>query len=257
MLTIDRLSTGYSSGHRRSIISRDISATLQPGEFACLLGPNGAGKSTLFRTLACFIPPMGGTIFLDGLILSSYTEQELARKLSVVLTERPAVTSMTVEQLVGLGRAPYTGFWGRLTGKDRNAVEEAMTLTSTTPLRNRLVDTLSDGERQRVMIAKALAQETPLIFLDEPTAFLDFPGKVEMMRILRKLAHDKGKAILLSSHDINMALRTADTLWMLDKNLGFASGSPRHLASEGVLQQYFLREGISFDCETLTFDIAQ
>lgn len=162
---------------------------------------------------------------------------------------------MTVEQLVALGRSPYTGFWGRLTNDDRNVVREAMQLTNTESLAGRLVDTLSDGERQKVMIAKAIAQQTPVIFLDEPTAFLDYPSKADMMRLLRDLAHDNMKTIFLSTHDLNMALALADKLWLVDRTLGVSIGTPSELAESGTLQSYFESPGLIFDSVNLMFSV--
>lgn len=192
---------------------------------------------------------------IDGRELRSYSHTELARKIGVVLTERPDVTSMTVEQLVALGRSPYTGFWGRLTGKDEKVVERSMELAHVQWMRGRLVSTLSDGERQKVMIAKALAQETPVIFLDEPTAFLDFRSKVETMQLLKKLARQEGKIIFQSTHDVNMALQLADRIWLVDKNIGVSIGTPSELAENGELVRFFYGEGIRFNPDTGVFDL--
>lgn len=252
---LNSLSIGYFGKRGPIAIQRDINASVEEGQFVALLGPNGAGKSTLLRTLAGFMPALSGSVLIDGRNLAALSDEEISRSVGVVLTERPSVSSMTVEQLVALGRSPYTGFWGRLRDADRKIVEESLELTGCTEMRSRLVDTLSDGERQRVMVAKALAQRTPVILLDEPTAFLDFPSKVEMMRLLRSLAHERGLIVLQSTHDINMALSIADSLWMIDRNLGFAAGSPRELAALQTLQNYFLRPGIAFDSDSLSFTI--
>lgn len=245
-ISLNRLSIGYLAKHGPVSVQTGISATLREGEFVCLLGPNGAGKSTLLRTLAGFTPALSGHIMIGEKPLASMNDAELARTVGVVLTERPSVSAMTVEQLVALGRSPYTGFWGRLSDADRKAVAEALELTHTASLADRLVDTLSDGERQRVMVAKALAQHTRVILLDEPTAFLDFPSKAEMMHLLSRLAHERKLIILQSTHDINMALATADRLWLLHDSLGFAQGSPAELAASGELPRYFQGPHISF-----------
>ena len=256
-ITIDirDLSTGYRTRRGEVIIQRDLTATLRPGEFTCLLGPNGAGKTTLLRTLSGFQPALGGEIIVDGKHLGLYNESELAKTIGVVLTEKPAVNSMTVYQLVSLGRSPYTGFWGRLSGRDKSVIEKALELTGTVGLSNRLVDTLSDGERQRVMVAKALAQQTPAIFLDEPTAFLDFPSKAEMMMLLKNLANEHGNIIFQSTHDINMALTIADRIWLVDKTLGVTIGTPRELADNGALEAYFSRPFIHFDKSNISFHL--
>lgn len=251
---LQELSTGYHGRHRTNVVAQHISAQLEVGRLTCLLGPNGAGKSTLLRTLANFQPAIEGRMILDGQRLESYTAKALAQRIGVVLTERPNVGDMTVEELVSMGRSPYTGFWGGLQAKDRVAVDEAISLVGIEPLRRRRVQSLSDGERQKTMIAKVLAQQTPIIFLDEPTAFLDFPSKAEMLILLRRLAHEMQKTIFLSTHDIEMALQTADLLWLLNKD-SLEIGTPRALAESGALSRFFSGPGIHFDVSTLRFQI--
>lgn len=250
------LVTGYDCGRagvRR--VSKAFDATLRGGELTCLLGPNGAGKSTLLRTLAAFQPAIGGVVEVEGRPLDSYSRQQLSRLISVVLTERVSLDNMTVEELVGLGRSPYTGFWGRLSAHDYEVVGQAIGLVGIDDLRNRQVHTLSDGERQKVMIAKALAQETPIIFLDEPSAFLDYPSKVEIMQLLQRLAREEGKTVFLSTHDLELALQIADMVWLIDKSLGVRVGTPEDLALDGEIGRYFEREGVVFDMETGLFRI--
>lgn len=254
-IEINDLTTGYTTRKGFIEIEKRLTATLSAGELTCLLGPNGAGKSTLLRTLSGFQIPLKGTINIDGKELRQYSQRELSQKIGVVLTEKPDVTSMTVEQLVALGRSPYTGFWGRLTNKDEKVVIRSMELAHVYHMRERLVSTLSDGERQKAMIAKALAQETPIIFLDEPTAFLDFQSKVEMMLLLKRLAREEKKIIFQSTHDVNMALELADKIWLVDKNIGTAIGTPKELAENGELQKYFYGPGIRFNENTGLFDI--
>jgi iron complex transport system ATP-binding protein len=252
-IELKNLTTGYKNRYGNVAIERNITASINSGEFTCLLGPNGAGKTTLLRTLSGFLSPLSGDILIDGRNIKSYTDHELAKRISVVLTERPAVTSMTVVELVSLGRSPYTGFWERLSDNDLDIINTALKDTGIEHLRNRRFETLSDGERQKVMIAKSLSQETPLIFLDEPTAFLDFPSKVDMMRLLKKLAHEKNKTIFQSTHDLNMALCLADKIWLVDKKIGVRIGTPNELADSGDLEKFFLRDGITFDREKINF----
>ena len=210
------LSIGYTEkGTGKKIIAQGINATLYGGQLTCLLGKNGAGKSTLLRTLSAFIPPLEGDVLIEGKPLNSYTNTDRARLIGVVLTERPELQHMTVHELAGMGRSPYTGFWGRLSKEDNALVDEALCMVGMDNMATRMVDTLSDGERQKVMIAKALSQQTPVIFLDEPTAFLDYPSKVDTMLLLRRLAHETGKIIFLSTHDVELALQTADTLGLM------------------------------------------
>ena len=247
MIELKGLSIGYRTKHGPKVVADGLSAELKRGELTCLLGANGVGKSTLLRTLSAFQPKLGGHIYIIGKELEEYADRDLARLLGVVLTERPDVHNLSVEDLIGLGRSPYTGFWGTLHQEDREAVARAAALVGIEPLLGRMADTLSDGERQKVMIAKALAQETPVILLDEPTAFLDFPSKVEIMQLLHRLSRDAGKAVFLSTHDLDLALQLADRIWLLDKGLGLAVGTPEDLALDGTLSRYFIRPGIAFD----------
>lgn len=240
------ITTGYRSRHATHVVASDINATLPQGQLTCLLGPNGAGKSTLLRTLAAFQPPLAGEILLEGRPLASYTTQELATRIGIVLTERPNIQGMTVAELVAMGRSPYTGFWGQLHDDDLAQVEEAIRLVGIENLRRRNVNTLSDGERQKVMIAKTLAQQTPIILLDEPTAFLDYPSKVEVLLLLRRLAHQMNKTIFLSTHDLELALQTADNLWLLAAGEPLLIGTPGELAESGALPRFFHGPGIEF-----------
>lgn len=211
-ITTNRLTVGYR-GHR---VVEDISLSLPSGRLVCLLGPNGAGKSTLLRTLCGFQPPIAGTVTISGSDITTMSAAEVARLVSVVLTDRPLTPSLTAREMVGMGRAPYTGFWGRLSDDDRRLVSEAMQTVGIAPLATRRMGRLSDGERQKVMIAKALAQHTPVIVLDEPTAFLDYPSKVAVMKTLARLAHDEGKTILMSTHDLELAAQLGDELMEIE-----------------------------------------
>lgn len=211
-ITTNRLTVGYR-GHR---VVEDISLSLPCGRLVCLLGPNGVGKSTLLRTLCGFQPPIAGTVTISGSDITTMSAAEVARLVSVVLTDRPLTPSLTAAEMVGMGRAPYTGFWGMLSDEDRRLVSEAMQTVGIAPLATRRMGRLSDGERQKVMIAKALAQHTPVIVLDEPTAFLDYPSKVAVMKTLARLAHDEGKTILMSTHDLELAAQLGDELMEIE-----------------------------------------
>ena len=235
MITLENLSIGYTSKNNRKVVAEGINATLNDSELTCLIGPNGIGKSTLLRTLSAFQPPLEGSITIDGKRLETLSDKEVSRLIGVVLTTKPDVQNITVTELVGLGRSPYTGFWGTLNEKDSEIVEESIAKTGITHLAERMIQTLSDGERQKVMIAKALAQQTPVIYLDEPTAFLDYPSKVDMLMLLRQLAHDTGKTIFLSTHDLELALQLADRLWLLSAATSLEVGTPEELAATGSL----------------------
>ena len=208
-ITLSHLSVGYKVGH--AVVS-DINLTLQSGKLASLIGANGVGKSTLLKTLTGFLPKLEGSLLLDGKDISEFSQRALARQISIVLTQKPDVQNLTVEEIIGLGRSPYTGFFGKLHANDQQIVDESITAVGIEKLKNRMIQTLSDGERQKVMIAKALAQQTPVIFLDEPTAFLDFSSKVETFQLLQRMAHEMGKLVLLSTHDLELAVRFSDTL---------------------------------------------
>ena len=249
------LSIGYPDKHNTKRVAEHLNASIHSGELTCLLGTNGVGKSTLLRTLSAFQPPLGGTIDLLDRPLSTYDDRQLATVIGVVLTEKSDIRNMTVEELVGLGRSPYTGFWGTLKESDRRIVHEAIARVRIEPLTQRMVHTLSDGERQKVMIAKALAQETPIIFLDEPTAFLDFPSKVEVMQLLHNLTHTLQKTVFMSTHDLELALQIADKIWLMDRTDGIAIGTPEDLSLEGKLSSFFSRKGITYDTETGFFRI--
>ena len=231
---IENLSIGYPGKSDVKVVADGICAGINSGELTCLLGANGVGKSTLLRTLSAFQPKLGGEIRIQGKEIESYTDKQLSRVISVVLTE-----NMSVTELIGLGRSPYTGFWGTLTKEDRQVVERAVALVGIPHLAHRMVHTLSDGERQKVMIAKALAQETPVIYLDEPTAFLDFPSKVEMMQLLHHLSRQTDKTIFLSTHDLELALQIADKIWLMER-LSAAGLSTRRTASPSVLPRTLL-----------------
>ena len=227
-ITLSHLSVGYKVGH--TVVS-DINLTLQSGQLACLIGENGVGKSTLLKTLTGFLPKLEGSLLLDGKDISEFSQRALARQISIVLTQKPDVQNLTVEEIIGLGRSPYTGFFGKLHANDQQIVDESITAVGIEKLKNRMIQTLSDGERQKVMIAKALAQQTPVIFLDEPTAFLDFSSKVETFQLLQRMAHEMGKLVLLSTHDLELAVRFSDALLQVNGD------GLRTVSSEEVTQQ--------------------
>lgn len=214
IISLSQLSVGYTLSH--PVIS-DINLELRSGQLACLIGENGIGKSTLLKTLTGFLPKLKGSLLLGNRDIESFSQRELARQVSIVLTQKPDVQNLTIEEIIGLGRSPYTGFFGRLRAEDRKVVDDAIDTMGIEKLRGRMIQTLSDGERQKVMIAKALAQETSIILLDEPTAFLDFPSKAEAFQSLQRMAHERDKLILLSTHDLELAVRFADSLLEVKK----------------------------------------
>lgn len=257
---LKNLSIGYQSKQHVTVVAEQLNGTIHSGELTCLLGRNGIGKSTLLRTLSAFQPALSGEILLrnsensEFSEISEYSDKQLSRLIGVVLTEKPDVRNMTTEELVGMGRSPYTGFWGTLSANDLRIVEEAIALVGIASLKGRYIHTLSDGERQKVMIAKALAQQTPVIYLDEPTVFLDFPSKVEVMQLLHRLAVEQQKTVFLSTHDVELSLQIADCLWLMESEQ-LSVGTPRQLAEEGALTRFIQRDGITFDAQTLTIHV--
>lgn len=254
-VTLSSLSIGYRLRGGDKVVAAGINASLHAGELTCLIGANGAGKSTLLKTLAAFLPKLGGSIYIKDKEVADYTNRELSQLVGVVLTSRPEAENMTAEEVVGLGRTPYTGFWGTLGADDRRIVTESMEQVGVAHLAARTVTTLSDGERQKVMLAKALAQQTPIIILDEPTAFLDYPSKVDTLLLLTRLSHETGKTVFMSTHDLELALQTADRLWLMPGNGHVITGTPRELADSGDLSAFIERRGIEFDKETMNIKV--
>jgi iron complex transport system ATP-binding protein len=249
MLETRALAIGYKRPkHPMRVVAGEINVTLLAGEFVCLLGPNGAGKSTLIRTLAGMQAPLTGTILIAGDPLATLSACMLAKRMSLVLTHRVAVGMMPVVSFVALGRHPHTNWTGRLRLEDEEVVWRAIADAGIMALAHRPVCELSDGERQKVMIARALAQEPQVMILDEATAFLDLPHRVGLMRLLRRLAHGNGLAILLSTHDLDLALRCADRLWLLPPGGPLRDGIPEDLVLQDVFATTFADDaGIEFD----------
>ena len=271
-IQLRNLSIGYQTRHGVKTVAEGISGSILSGQLTCLLGPNGVGKSTLLRTLSAFQPAISGEVLFRGVRseesgvrnddqevreISTLSDKELSRMIGVVLTEKPDVRNMTVRELVSLGRSPYTGFWGRYSKDDLRVVDESIAQVGIEALSLRMVHTLSDGERQKVMIAKALAQQTPVIFLDEPTAFLDYPSKVEVLQLLRRISREAEKTIFLSTHDVELALQLADTIWLMTKRevSPVTIGTPKELAASGDLGRFIERKDIVFDKETLSIKV--
>lgn len=254
ILQTDKLAIGYG-GKPARVVAGNIHLTLKAGELVCLIGPNGAGKSTLIRTLAGMQAPLSGQVRLLGEDVHQLPAKRLAQTLSVVLTERINPGLLTARTLVALGRHPYTDWSGRLTAQDETIVSQAIAAVGANALAERQIGELSDGERQKIMIARALAQQPALMILDEPTAFLDLPRRVEIMQLLRQLAHDEARAILLSTHDLDLALRTADRIWLLTSDGVLHAGAPEDLVLNGAFEQAFAAEGVSFDAASGTFRV--
>lgn len=226
-MQIDHLSIGYGN----QVIQHELNLQAEAGQMIALLGQNGSGKSTLLRTLAGLQPALGGTFTTINM-----SPTERAREMALVLTERLSLENTTVEEIVSMGRYPYTSLIGTLTDNDWAVVHEALERIGMVIYSNRYYNSLSDGEKQRVLIAKALAQQTPLILLDEPTAHLDLPSRIKTMQLLQQLAHQEGKCILISTHELDIALHTADIIWLMTKE-GVQVGTPTSIRS-CIIQEF-------------------
>lgn len=249
------LSIGYRrTRHSDVLIAQNLSLQLQYGQLVGLLGPNGAGKSTLLRTLAGMQPVLAGQMRLAEMDMTSISSRDLATHLSIVLTERPNVGLMNGYALVALGRHPYTTWTGRLSDYDEAIIRWAIDAVHAGDIADKPVVELSDGQRQKLMIARALAQETDVIILDEPTAYLDLPRRVEMMQLLQHLAHTTRRAILLSTHDLDLALRSCDKLWLMAEGM-IETGTPEDLVLSSAFESTFQNGGLVFDKRTGTFSI--
>ena len=245
MIRFTNLSLGYGD---RTLID-NLTGEVAAGALTALVGRNGTGKSTLLRAIAKLGEVAKGDIIIDGKAISDIDIRTFARLVAFVNTERVDIDSLSAYDLVAIGRSPYTDWMGRLTKRDREIIERSMQITGVDKLAERMVETLSDGECQRVMIARALAQDTPVILLDEPTAFLDLPNRYELCTLLSRLAHDEGKLILFSTHELDIALTLADSIALVD--------TPRlvhmpttEMISSGNLERLFNSEHISFDAST-------
>jgi len=256
LLITTGLTIGYHPGKaQQKIVAGPLNLELYAGELICLLGPNGCGKSTLLRSLSALQNPIGGTIQLNGFDLAALKPVQIARLISLVLTDTVRAGNLDAYAVIALGRYPYSGWLGRLNERDKQAIDDAINATHTAAFLDRKMDSLSDGERQKVMLARALAQDTPLIVLDEPTAHLDLPSRIQLLRLLHQLAKDTGKAILISTHELDLALQVADQIWLMSNGGNLVAGYPEELVLNGDFKQAFDRDGIAFDDETGTFPI--
>ena len=255
ILTTQNLSIGYSKKGRTDIIQSRLNLQLRAGELVCLIGPNGSGKSTLLRTLAGLQKPMLGKTFIDEREIIRLKQQEKALLIALVLTERIEIENATVYNLVSLGRHPHSNWWGNITDEEDAVIREAIEMVHLGHKIHQNINELSDGERQRAMIAKALAQDTPIIMLDEPTAHLDLPNRVEIMLLLHRLAHKTGKAILLSTHELDLALQAADRIWLMSADTGVECGVPEDLVFNGSFNRAFESKSYFFNASNGNFSM--
>ena len=253
ILTARDLAVGYRNGSQTTTLLSGLNLNLEKGKLVALLGQNGAGKSTLLRALTCDERPLAGSIEVNGRDLLEMSQKDRSRIIGLVSTERIQAGALTVTELVGLGRQPHTGFLGRLDDEDRAIIQQSMADAGIISKANDYMASLSDGERQKAMIARALAQQTPIIILDEPTAFLDVASRIETMRLLQTLAHDRGKAVLLSSHDISQSLMLADELWLITTDREVLTGTTQQLLADGAMDRLFVNREIHFNPTILDY----
>ncbi|MDO1500967.1 ABC transporter ATP-binding protein [Winogradskyella maritima] len=254
VLTSEDLSIGYAKSDKQTIIANGLNFKLQKGQLVGLVGGNGIGKSTLLRSLSKIQPQLSGKIYINSSELSQLSNEDLAKSLSIVLTEPLQSKHLTVFELVALGRHPYTNWIGKLNDTDIEKINEALRVTNILDLATKVCAELSDGQLQKVMIARALAQDTDLIILDEPTTHLDMYHKAYILKLLQKLAHDTGKTILFSSHEIDLAIQLCDQMIVMSKN-DCAFGSPCELIEQGVFEQLFPKDLIAFNKDTGSFKV--
>lgn len=241
------LAVGYKRKKSTDLILLDnLNLYVGRGELICLLGQNGFGKSTLLRTLTGVQKPIKGDFFINGKSINSYERSQLAKVLSIVLTENLNIGEVSVYSVVSMGRYPHNNWLGILSGNDRKIINNVIEITGLTPYRDKIFTELSDGYKQKVMIARALAQDTSIILLDEPTAFLDIPTRIEILSMLRSLIKQFNKSIIFSSHDLDLALQTADIIWLITKDQRIEVDSPEDLVLNGHFEKAFNKKGIKF-----------
>ncbi len=252
-LSLHDLSIGYHAGKNKIIVQDKINLTANRGELIALIGRNGCGKSTLLRSMSWLQPIFSGKIKVEGNDLSQISPKNRAQLISIVLTDQRAEASFNVKELISIGRDPYTGWLGYLSEDDNRIIEEAIKMTNLKGFENRSIHELSDGERQRVFIARALAQNTPIILLDEPTSHLDLPNRINILLLLQKLARDTNKTIFISTHELETAMQVADKIWLMKKLDGVKVGTPEDMVLQGTFDTVFSHSNYDFDKEYGSF----
>ncbi|EML6499711.1 ABC transporter ATP-binding protein [Clostridioides difficile] len=243
MLKTNNLSVGYNN----NVVISNINVEVKNGEILCLLGSNGAGKTTLLRSLSKLISPIKGEIYLNGVNISCISRKALSKKMALVLTNRLLGDLMTVQDIVNIGRYPYTGFFGNLSKKDLIMVDEALESVDALHLKKRYFDELSDGEKQKVLVARALVQEPEIIILDEPTTHLDIKHRLELINILKKLSKEKSISVILSLHEIDIALKSCDKVALIKNNKVIAYGQPEDVVDEDIINSLYELDDKNFN----------
>lgn len=247
ILETHSLSVGYLHHKKTILIQSNLNLLVNRGEMICLIGPNGSGKSTLLRSLSGLQPALSGKTFIENKDIEKLSSKERALLISLVLTDRIEVENATVQSIIAMGAHPHTNWWGNINKEIKDEVDKAISMVHLEKKRFHLLTELSDGERQRVMVAKAFLQDTPIIILDEPTAHLDLPNRVEIMLLLHKLAHQTGKSVIISTHELDMALQAADKVWLMTANKGIEVGVPEDLVLNGKFNEVFKSDNYVFN----------
>ena len=254
VLHTKNLTIGYTNKSNTTIIAKNLNIYLSSGKLIGLIGANGIGKSTLLKTITGIIKPIEGNVFINEKSIKNYNSEDLAKELSIVLTEQLPPSNLSVYEIVALGRQPYTNWLGTLSNEDKIKIEEAIILTEINSFQHKKHFEISDGQLQKTLIARALAQDTDLIILDEPTTHLDLVHKVTLLKLLQKLTHKTGKTILYSTHDIDLAIQLCDEMIVITENEVFQN-EPCNLIADGVFNTIFKNENIQFDASHGKFKI--
>jgi iron complex transport system ATP-binding protein len=253
ILELKNVSIGYLQNKHAHVLFKEVSLKTENGKLICLIGKNGIGKSTLIKTIAAVQPPLDGNIFIDEHDVHAMDSKSLAGKISMVYTDKIETENLSVYNLISMGRFPYLSWMGLLSEKDKAFINKAITLTGIEKLKDRNVNSLSDGEKQKVMIARAIAQGTPLILLDEPTSHLDISGRLDVFITLKKLCRQENKTILLSTHQLDCALQFSDEIWLISSGQKLIKGTPKDTAITTELSREFNSENLQFDAESGVF----
>ncbi len=252
ILFLDSLKVGYGSGKNENVLLPSVRATAKKGELIAVIGRNGIGKSTLLRTITGLQPSQGGEIIYNGINIRKYSRMDLAHTIGYISTESVKVSNMSVYDLVSLGRFPHTNWIGRIDLKDHDIIMDALEKTSISAYCTKFIAELSDGERQKAMIARILAQDTPIMVMDEPTAFLDVGSKYEILQLMHQLSQESEKTIVFSTHDLDMAVSQSDKIWLIsDKQV--REGAPEDLMIEGAFDHLFDSSSVEYNPEHGTF----
>tara|TARA_R110002049_G_scaffold216946_3_gene388379 strand:- start:762 stop:1550 length:789 start_codon:yes stop_codon:yes gene_type:complete len=255
LIKIENLLVGYGNKNSGCAIMAPLSTEVGEGEFICLIGENGKGKSTLLKTISGNLQPLAGEVIINDKKLIDYDNHSLAAQLSLVLTDKISIGLITVFDLVAFGRYPFTNWLANLTENDKYIIDDALKVCGIKELANRYFNNLSDGEKQKVLIARAITQQTPIIILDEPLNHLDLINKVEIFSLLKKLCKAVNKTIIISTHQVELALQAADRLWLITNDHKLSVSTPDEAIASGLFDRAFKSDKVIFDAKSKTFQL--